>query len=48
MEHAGGFLGGPSDLSLLINFVDHIVVRLLEGEVRTKKSSIKLSWLIAV
>ena len=36
------FPGGPSDMSLLVNFADHVVVKLWDGEVRTKKPSIKL------
>jgi len=43
-----GFHGGPSDMSLLVNFVDHVVVKLWESEVRTKKLSIKLFLLIIV
>jgi len=48
VEHAEGFPKGSSDLSFLVNFVDHVVAMLWEGEVRTKKPSIKLSWLIVV
>jgi len=35
-------------MSLLVNFADHVVVKLWEGEVRTEKPSIKLSLLIIV
>ena len=48
MDQGEGFPGGPSDMSLLVNFADHVVVKLWEGEVRTKKPSIKLSLLIIV
>jgi len=42
------FPGGPSDMSLLVNFADHVAVKLWDGEVRTKKPSIKLFLLIIV
>ena len=29
-----GFLGGPSDVSLLVNYNHHVAFRLWEGEVR--------------
>ncbi|XP_068504193.1 protein MAIN-LIKE 2-like [Phaseolus vulgaris] len=32
VDHGEGFPGGPSDMSLLVNFADHIVVKLWEGE----------------
>jgi len=35
-------------MSLLVNFVDHVVVKLWKGEVRKEKPSIKLSLLIIV
>jgi len=31
-----GFLGGPSYVSLLLSFADHVALRLWEGEVRMK------------
>ena len=46
VDQGEGFPGGPSDMSLLVNFHDHVVVKLWEGEVRTKKPSIKLSLLL--
>jgi len=48
VEHGEGFPGGPSDMSLLVNFVDHVIVKLWEDEVRTEKPSIKLSLFIIV
>jgi len=30
----GGFLGGPSDVSLLVSYNHHVALRLWEGEVR--------------
>jgi len=48
VDQGEGFPGGPSDMSLLVNVVDHVVVKLCKGEVRTKKPSIKLSLLIIV
>ena len=48
VDQGEGFPRGPSYMSLLVNFVDHVVVKLWEGEVRTKKPSIKLSLLIIV
>jgi len=35
-------------MSLMVNFIDHVVVKLWEGEVRMKKPSTKLSLLIIV
>ncbi|XP_068498987.1 protein MAIN-LIKE 2-like [Phaseolus vulgaris] len=34
VEHGEGFPGGPSDMSLLVNFADHVAVKLWEGEDR--------------
>ncbi|XP_068492245.1 protein MAIN-LIKE 2-like [Phaseolus vulgaris] len=34
VDQGEGFPGGPSDMSLLVNFVDHVVVKLWEGEDR--------------
>ncbi len=48
VDQGEGFPGGPFDVSLLVNFADHVAVKLWEGEVRTKKPSIKLSLLIIV
>jgi len=31
---AGGFLGGPSDHSVLVSYPDHIAFKLWTGEVR--------------
>ena len=31
---AGGFPGGPSDVSLLVSYDHHVALRLWEGEVR--------------
>jgi len=32
--NAGGFPGGPSDVSLLVSYDHHVALRLWEGEVR--------------
>jgi len=48
VDQGEGFPGAPFDMSLLVNFVDHVVVKLCEGEVRTKKPSIKLFVLIII
>ncbi|XP_068475046.1 protein MAIN-LIKE 1-like [Phaseolus vulgaris] len=32
VDHAEGFPGRPYDMSLLVKFVDHVVVKLWEGE----------------
>ncbi|XP_068471118.1 uncharacterized protein [Phaseolus vulgaris] len=32
VDQGEGFPGGPSDMSLLVNFADHVVVKLWEGE----------------
>jgi len=37
VDQREGFPGEPSDMSLLVNFADHVVVKLWEGEVRIKK-----------
>jgi len=42
---AGGFLGGPSDVSLLVSYNHHVVLRLWEGEVRLFYN---LLWLFCV
>jgi len=48
VDQGEGFPRGPSNMSLLVNFADHVVVKLWDGEVRTKKPSIKLFLLIIV
>ena len=48
VDQGEGVPGGPSNMSLLVNFADHVVVKLWEGEVRTKKPWIKLSFIIIV
>jgi len=35
-------------MSLLVNFANHVVVKLWEGEVRKEKPSIKLSLLVII
>jgi len=40
VDYGEGFFRGPYNMPLLVNFVDHVVFKLWEGDIRTKKPSI--------